>query len=349
MIYRYLLLALSLAVGVVLMTLRQPKEASGLSPVSAGDEPRPGVKFSHQFHAEAGLVCTDCHMGATTSMQSADVLWADHNACMSCHEEPLGNECGYCHLDPANIQEVTPAERTLLFPHALHQELECQVCHSGMEERVDFSMASLPGMETCYTCHNNEVATNTCETCHIDFVTLIPLDHQHSDFRRNHRETTRLGGVEQSCQTCHVETFCQECHQGVELKAFGERDLMADPRPKISVRDNADQMMLQSTHELNYRFFHAIDARSQKAECESCHEPQSFCAECHVGGGNINQARFKPASHAVPGFTTFGAGSGGGLHAEAARRDIESCVSCHDVEGQDPTCLVCHAETGRVR
>jgi hypothetical protein len=81
----------------------------------------------------------------------------------------------------------------------------------------------------------------------------------------------------------------------------------------------------------------------------TCHEPQSFCAECHAAGGNINQTRFRPASHNVAGFTTIGRGSGGGLHAEEARRDMESCISCHDVEGQDPTCMTCHNETGGVR
>lgn len=49
-----------------------------------------------------------------------------------------------------------------------------------------------------------------------------------------------------------------------------------------------------------------------------------------------------PASHLLPGFFTFGAGTGGGEHAKLARRDIESCIACHDVQGADPTCTGCH-------
>lgn len=349
MIYRYLVFSLVLAGAVIVMTLRNPADASGVVPSMKDESAKPGVRFSHLFHSEAGLACIDCHAGTTESMEASDVLWANHDACQSCHEEPLGAECGYCHTDPENIQGVTPAERTLLFPHAQHTAMDCQTCHAGMNMMEDFSANVFPSMESCYTCHNNQIASNTCETCHTDFVTLLPADHAQSDFLRSHRETIRLGGLEQNCQTCHVETFCQECHQGAGLKMFGEPDLMSDTRPKTSVRDNADQMTLQQVHELNYKFFHGIDAKSRQAECAGCHEPQTFCAECHAAGGLINQFRFKPASHSVAGFATIGSGSGGGLHAEEARRDMESCVSCHDVEGEDPTCMLCHTEGGKIR
>jgi hypothetical protein len=45
-----------------------------------------------------------------------------------------------------------------------------------------------------------------------------------------------------------------------------------------------------------------------------------------------------------PGFKLFTKGSGGGLHAKLAERDIEYCASCHDVEGADPVCMMCHTE-----
>jgi hypothetical protein len=124
---------------------------------------------------------------------------------------------------------------------------------------------------------------------------------------------------------------------------------MTEPRPKTSTKDSKDRMILQQVHDLNYRFTHGIDAKGRQSECTSCHNTQTFCVQCHEAGGNITEGRFKPASHSVPGFTTLGPGSGGGLHAEEARRDIESCVSCHDVEGRDPICLTCHTDKGRVR
>ena len=51
-----------------------------------------------------------------------------------------------------------------------------------------------------------------------------------------------------------------------------------------------------------------------------------------------------PASHIGSGFTTLGVGSGGGRHAELARRDIESCMTCHDARGGDPVCITCHVD-----
>jgi hypothetical protein len=53
---------------------------------------------------------------------------------------------------------------------------------------------------------------------------------------------------------------------------------------------------------------------------------------------------FVPQSHLQPNFTTFGVNTGGGLHSELARKDIESCV-CHDVQGRDPVCITCHLIT----
>jgi hypothetical protein len=211
------------------------------------------------------------------------------------------------------------------------------------------SGVKMPAMERCSACHNDRQASNTCESCHRNLVLLVPSDHRQSGFLRNHRERVRLGEFEASCQMCHAETYCQECHQGVGLKAFGPGELMSDPAPRVSGKDSPNRIRLQNVHELGYRFTHGIDAKSRRSECASCHSAQEFCVQCHEAGGNINQAGFKPASHSVPGFAGVGRGTGGGLHAEEARRDMESCISCHDVEGRDPTCLTCHTEGGGVR
>ncbi len=124
---------------------------------------------------------------------------------------------------------------------------------------------------------------------------------------------------------------------------------MTDPNPRPATLDGPEQTVLQTVHELNYRFTHGVDARSKRMECSSCHSTETFCAGCHEAGGNITQPNFRPASHTAAGFALLGKGSGGGLHAQEARRDIESCMSCHDVQGRDPSCLTCHTENGTVR
>ncbi|MBM2840482.1 MAG: hypothetical protein HW412_1010 [Bacteroidetes bacterium] len=352
---RYVVLAVSLimCVGFAAFVDLPALIAGNAQVLPAAKDSRPSqVKFSHKMHInDVGADCATCHPAGSTSMISSDNLASTHDQCSSCHEDQVTNDCGFCHTTPDNIVARPAADRTVIFSHENHgaRGVECITCHKGLDEVELSSAKNLPDMATCNTCHNNVKATNTCENCHTDFVTLLPADHRRSDFLRSHRDEVRLGAMTASCQTCHSETFCQQCHQGAGLKAFRPRDLMVEPRAKTSTKDSPRRTILQNVHELNYRFSHGIDARSKQAECGSCHSTETFCAQCHQAGGNITQGTFKPKSHGVPGFTTIGRGSGGGVHAEEARRDIESCMSCHDVQGRDPTCFTCHTQSGQVR
>jgi len=362
MILRYGLVigALAVGIGLAAFSVQAPLQAES-TPAVAAPVGNPTLKFSHQFHlTEAGVTeCTACHAAAPTSKLSSDYLAANHDACVTCHEEQVNDatqaQCVYCHTDPSDIQATPAPKREVIFSHEQHvamQDVQCTTCHVGLDRVDQATPANMPGMATCNTCHNDRKASNTCEACHTNFATLLPVDHQRSDFVRNHRDLTRLGGLTTDCQTCHTETFCQQCHLQAEVKSYSygrRRDLTTEPAHKTSTKDSPKQTLLQNVHELNYRFTHSIDAKAKQAECQSCHSVQTFCAECHSAGGNITQLKFKPASHGVPGFTTLGRGSGGGLHAEEARRDMESCIACHDVEGKDPTCMTCHLDNGRVR
>jgi len=351
MIRRYIVFALFLALAVTLAVSVSPRvKATG---ISGGKNPVSSVKFSHKLHiTQVGAECITCHPAAEKSKLSSDNLSAGHDNCVGCHEEQVTNACSYCHTNPDNIQPALVVEREFRFSHEQHvamKDVQCQTCHKGLEESKAVGAVPVPPMTTCTTCHNDRKVTNACESCHQDFASLIPAEHKRSDFIRDHREFARLGALDATCQTCHTETFCQQCHQTTGLVSFGWKDLVTEPRAKTSTQDSPEQMVLQGVHELNYRFTHGIDAKARQSDCASCHNAREFCVQCHQEGGNITQQRFKPASHSVAGFTTVGPGSGGGLHAQEARRDMERCVSCHDVEGRDPTCLVCHAGNGKVR
>ncbi len=312
------------------------------------------IKFSHTFHVkDQGVGCEDCHTAVKTSTLSSDALLGSHESCKTCHEEQISNNCAYCHTTPDNIVPIPRPERELRFSHETHvakQEIKCETCHAGMDSVTYAGARNMPVMSTCTDCHAAQKVSTNCETCHTNFTTLVPDDHRVADFQKNHKRRTRLASMDLSCKTCHTESFCQDCHTGIELQGFGgTRDLMADPSPRTSTKDSPKQLKLQQVHSLNYRFTHGIDAKSKALDCASCHEQQTFCVTCHEAGGNITQPKFKPESHNIAGFTTIGKGSGGGRHAELARRDIESCMSCHDVQGSDPTCTLCHTENGGVR
>jgi hypothetical protein len=355
MIQRYLLLTVLLVFGLIAaISLHRPLlQAGGQGSLHGGQDRSEIIKFSHQYHIEeAAIECGSCHPAASTSTFSSENLLGGKADCAGCHDVQDTDDCLKCHIDNTKLVKFENPVREVIFSHELHvtgQGMQCETCHAGLEKVAFSGKENMPSMATCNTCHNDREVTNTCEACHTNFTSLLPPDHLLSDFTRNHRDMTRLGALETSCQTCHTEASCQECHQGAGLKAFSPRDRVTDAGPRRSTWDSPDQTVLQNVHSLNYRFTHGIDAKARQADCASCHSTQTFCADCHSAGGNITQIRFKPASHSVAGFTTLGAGTGGGLHALEARRDIENCMSCHDVEGRDPSCFTCHADNGRVR
>lgn len=310
------------------------------------------IKFSHTFHIGQGMGCEDCHKAARTSKLSSDNLGVGHDECTTCHEEQVNNKCGYCHKNPDNIEAVPRPARSIVFSHAQHVEMkdvQCATCHGGLEKVEYAGPANMPDMATCNTCHNNVKAANMCESCHVSMANLLPENHRQANFKRDHRQLARVGSMDVSCASCHSQSFCADCHSPASLLEIGSRDLMADPMPRGVPTDSPNKLQLQVAHSMNYRFTHGIDAKAKSSECYSCHSAQEFCAQCHAAGGNLAQGSFKPSWHLGPDFTRIGVGSGGGRHAEVARRDIENCMTCHDVQGGDPTCMQCHTDADGIR
>ena len=118
------------------------------------------------------------------------------------------------------------------------------------------------------------------------------------------------------------------------------RDLTSQRSPRLTAIDRGQGMVLTKVHDLNFRFTHGIAAKGKAMECQTCHSSEKYCSTCHEAGGNINQEAFKPAWHAVAGFTTLGVGSGGGEHARLARRDIGIMPGMSGTEGADPVCII---------
>ncbi len=320
-----------------------------------GDKPPKQVKFSHGFHVnEAGVACTDCHGTAATSTQSSDNLLATMDACQSCHEDQLKNNCTYCHLssDSTTYAASPNPRRELRFSHQAHvdgQKVACETCHTDLDRPTTTVGEIVPSMATCSTCHNDVKASNACETCHTNLAALRPAEHNRTDFVREHKILARQSDA--ACATCHTQESCAECHNGADLTAVNVpgRDLVSPHSPRLTAIDRGQGMNLMKVHDLNYRYTHAIDAKGKVTECKTCHSEETFCSTCHMAGGNVNQAAFKPSSHQQPGFIVLSVGSGGGTHAQLAKRDIESCASCHAEDGADPTCTRCHTDADGIR
>jgi hypothetical protein len=236
----------------------------------------------------------------------------------------------------------------LIFNHSLHvndQEAECVSCHEGFTE-VDYSSELSnpnPPMTQCYQCHNDmTVASNTCESCHISTVDLIPQDHKQVNFFKSHAHK-----ADDNCALCHADNFCEACHVAtVALDVTNSTTDFYTPYSPHRYVDNHKQQQITRVHDLNYRFTHGMDLKGKVNDCSSCHQTETFCAECHNPpvDGDYSLGGIVPGSHSQPNFVTIGVGSGGGLHGTLARRDIERCASCHDVQGADANCILCHAD-----
>lgn len=349
MIGRYVVF-LAVVLGVLVTAVARKSSA----PTSWPEAPSAhALKFSHTFHLnDVGVACEDCHPGAKTSTVSSDNLRSTHDECMSCHEEQLSGSCDFCHADPDNIQAAIPAARAIIFSHKAHTEgenLECTTCHPGLDKVAYSGPSNMPSMETCARCHNDQQVTNACEACHVSLAGLVPPDHLVSNFTREHKRMSRMGALEFECATCHTQTFCADCHGAADLLQFGAGPtLQVDPSPRGSPSDRPQQMKLTLAHDLNYRFTHGVDANQRATDCYTCHSEQEFCAPCHQAG-DITTNAFRPAWHNGADFATVGRGTGGGRHADFARRDLQSCISCHDVEGMDATCVSCHVDGDGIR
>lgn len=321
------------------------------SALSGGNNNDKIIKFDHAFHiTEADMKCEDCHSNALKSISAKDNLNPDKATCATCHDVNDDKTCNTCHFDGV-YKKLEASSHELIFSHKFHidtEKMECTDCHKGLDKvnYAKLSSASFPEMENCYTCHDNKKATNNCEACHTNLTSLIPKDHQKTNFLNEHKLSFGLS-AEQNCMMCHSDNFCQVCHSPVS----NSRTSLNVPyytKENATRTDRGKLQKLTTVHTLNYKFNHGLDANQRSYECKTCHDPVDFCASCHQNKGNLVTG-FLPQSHLQKNFVTIGVNTGGGLHSELARRDIESCQSCHDVQGRDPACIKCHFDNDGIK
>ena len=314
------------------------------------------IKFNHKLHVkDNGIKCEDCHTGAPGSVSAKDNLNPKQDNCSSCHDVKDEKKCNVCHFDGV-YKKLKAVKSEINFSHKQHigtQKKQCTDCHAGLDN-VKYSkeaLTLLPKMETCASCHNNVKASMNCEGCHNNLTNLKPGNHLQPNFLNEHRTVSDVSSEKNNCMMCHSDNFCQACHSPVNFQGKNTKEDFYAPyyTKENGVRtDRAALQKVSNTHNLGYRNTHGLDAQSRSYECKSCHEVQNFCVTCHQEGGELITG-FAPQSHLQPGFTTLGVNTGGGLHSALAKKDIESCMSCHDVQGGDPVCITCHFDNDGIK
>lgn len=311
------------------------------------------IKFSHSLHKEL-VECSECHSSVPQSTSLKDRLLPNHDNCVQCHSVDDEEECSTCHIDD-NYEALIQKESELIFNHKFHldnSKMNCENCHQGLGD-VDYSWQASgvnPPMENCYSCHNDKsIASNACESCHISTANLIPQTHKVANFMKSHKFSAEM--TDANCVMCHDNQSCNDCHVStIGITEVNLPDDFYQPYYPSNYVDGAKMQAINRVHDLNYRYIHGFDAKGKTLECQSCHQVETFCATCHAAEeGDFALGGIVPASHLKDNFVIFGVGSGGGEHSKLARRDIERCTACHDVNGADPTCITCHLDSDGIK
>ena len=324
-----------------------------LDSTARADENAKFLKFSHQKHiTDVGIDCETCHQNIVNNEKLTERVIPGHDVCATCHDDEVKNKCTFCHYSETPEKVGGTPVRDLNMNHKNHvvdQKIKCLVCHAGVDTSTVATDIPRPQMNSCTTCHNGKVAVNQCENCHRNLATLYPESHKKEDFKKYHKLYVRLGAMENQCQACHSDNFCAQCHDGTNLTKLSPGNMTGMISPRTLGNDKAQALAGQAVHDLNYLYTHAVDAKARTSECQTCHDRRTFCNDCHTNGSR-DVGGTLPESHRIPGFVIPGGyGSGGGRHADLAKKDIEQCASCHDAEGTEPACVRCHSDNDGIQ
>jgi hypothetical protein len=257
--------------------------------------------FPHDKHAVFFPECTACHVAA--GGEEGD-LFPEASTCTACHDGSTQPRVDY--------EAPEPRLSSLRFTHTPHT-FDCATCHLPQGEE-NLAVMAFPEAESCLECHAPEAESHKlaedCSYCHAPVVDFrlsengMPPFHA-PDFETSHAAAAAANQPE--CTSCHAESTCLHCHDGQRSPSF---------------------------HPVNFLASHSTEAFGRVSDCSSCHNPQAFCRECHLGLGiqGSGQSGLAAPYHDGQAMWTLS-------HGQAARQDLETCVSCH----QQTDCLRCHA------
>ncbi|MDP8207358.1 MAG: cytochrome c3 family protein [Candidatus Electryonea clarkiae] len=273
--------------------------------LGAGTKETSVFKFDHSLHViENEMSCDDCHSGISEKTHETRAM-PDHDVCEGCHDIEDDNECGTCHTNPDDPVAIPGIDGLYEgFAHKIHISNELKCDNCHTNVTMPGESPAVPVMSDCQTCHIMANGPLECVQCHTG-ESPKPDDHEITSWLIDH-------GLEASnntsdCSACHEQATCDECHQGENI--YGK------PHPPT------------------WQFNHFTES-AFGGECLVCHETRDECTSCHRS--------ILPTPH---GFGPVWAHpDNGGDHVEEAKSFMETCIACHDIGEDDPTCARCHDE-----
>lgn len=167
-----------------------------------------------------------------------------------------------------------------------------------------------------------DMKVTECNDCHKGEG--VAPNHD-SDWVRNHRTLASKAG--HNCDQCHTQSYCLDCHQGGGINAdLSTANFRRDYIPK--------------SHRSDFVAIHPLKALDNPQGCTRCHDTK-FCQECH---NRFPKGSMRIKSHLLQGPTTGGGPTQTYMwtseHSTEARRNLQSCQSCHP---DGDVCLRCHS------
>jgi len=157
-----------------------------------------------------------------------------------------------------------------------------------------------------------------CNSCHKGEG--VAPNHD-GDWVRSHRVLSSKAGA--NCSQCHNQSFCLDCHQGGGINA--------DLTIATFGRD-----YVPKSHRSDFINIHPIKALDNPQSCYRCHD-QKYCSSCH---DRFPKGSMRIKSHLMLGPDHQRYAAAINEHAIEARRNLQSCQTCHP-EGD--VCIQCHS------
>lgn len=163
-----------------------------------------------------------------------------------------------------------------------------------------------------------EMKIAECSECHKGEG--VSPNHD-ADWVRGHRTVADNPGS--NCSQCHQQSFCLDCHSGGGID------------PDLSTR-NYQRDYVPRSHRTDFIMIHPIKALDNPQTCKRCHEP-SYCNQCH---SRYPKGSLHIKSHLMLGPNGQKYTAGLQEHATEARRNLQSCQTCHP---DGDACIQCHS------
>lgn len=174
-----------------------------------------------------------------------------------------------------------------------------------------------------------------CNSCHKEQGIPLTHDndwagrhHQNTDWMGEHRALAGKAGT--NCIECHTQSFCNDCHTGGGVDAA-----LRTP--------NFKRNYMPKNHRSDFISIHPIKAKDNQQSCIRCHN-QKFCSDCHARFPK-GSLRIKSHNPAGPNNQIYAASNWSIDHSTEARRNLQSCQTCHP---SGDVCIKCHS-SGKTR